>query len=302
LYTLCTDTPQFMAVRLLNGFGFAAYTVTAMTMVVDISPRGRLGEILGIYAISLLAAQSLGPSISGFLLSGFGYFPTFYFIGLLGLSATFIAIRIKVAPPASPAGEEESFTTVLHNRNLITSCIAIVVVMIPHGLIIGFFPLYAINQGVGPEAIGLFFTVFALGLGCIRPIVGVLSDRLGRVPLIVPFALLSAVGVTGFALLDGIGGFLVSGATFGIGLGASHSALSALSVDTIKPKLRGQAVGVYGTAIELGISAGAICMGPVILYAGYQTAFFSSAMIVVFGIVAFLGIRALWKKEEIVYT
>ncbi len=56
LYALCTDTTQFMAVRVLNGVGFAAFIVASQTLVVGLAPRGRLGEVLGIYYIGVLAA------------------------------------------------------------------------------------------------------------------------------------------------------------------------------------------------------------------------------------------------------
>ena len=39
VYTLCTETSQFIAVRLFHGIGFAAYMVTAQTMAVDIAPN-----------------------------------------------------------------------------------------------------------------------------------------------------------------------------------------------------------------------------------------------------------------------
>ena len=82
LFTICTDTTQFMVVRTLQGIGLAAFSVTAQTIVVDISPRGKLGGMLGLYLMGLLGARAVGPSLSGLMLSDFGYTFTFYTNGV----------------------------------------------------------------------------------------------------------------------------------------------------------------------------------------------------------------------------
>jgi len=302
LYTLCAEAPQFMVVRAMNGLGFAAYTVTAQTMVVDASPRGRLGEVLGLYAVSMLMAQVVGPSLSGLVLGGFGYTATFYVSGLLGLAAAAMAMRISI-PPRTPAPVGTGgFRALLRNRNLSTASFALAMLTIPHGVVLSFLPLHMAHLGVSPEGIGLYFTVYAICMGGIRPFTGALSDRIGRVAVAVPFALLSALGVAGFGLADSLPWFLAAGAFFGTGMGAAHATLSALAVDTVHPKQRGKAVSVSQTATEAGISAGAFGMGPVVLGGGFPVAFGSAAALVAGGTVAFLGVRAAWKKEEVVYT
>jgi len=144
--------------------------------------------------------------------------------------------------------------------------------------------------------------VYALFTGAVRPLVGKMSDRVGRVTVAIPFGILIALGISCFAFAGDLTGFLIAGALFGMGEGAALPVLSALAVDTIKPQQRGQAVAVSGTTTDLGISSGAMGMGPVVMSAGYPFAFLSTAAIVVTGTAAFLGIRAVWKKEEKVYT
>ena len=176
------------------------------------------------------------------------------------------------------------------------------VIMFPNGFTHAFFPLYAAERGVDPVGVGIYFTVFAICMGAIRPFMGSLSDRVGRVVVIVPFALLTAVGVAAFAFAGDLFGFLVAGAALGAGMGATHAALSALSMDTIQPNLRGQAVAVGGTSIDAGISAGAMGMGPVVASIGFATGFIYNGVIILAGTAVFLGARLGWKKEEKVYT
>jgi len=302
LYTICTDTTQFMVVRVINGLGFAAFIVTSDTMVIDLSPRGHLGEVLGVFSICFLSAQAIGPSISGLLQSNIGHISTFYVSGTLALLATIIALRIRVPPHRSSTRIIGSLSRVLRNRNLTTASLVLFVIMMPHGVMPAFLPLYATSLGIGPEGVGLFFTVFALGMGGIRPFIGALSDRVGRVTVAVPFGLLSALGLASFSLAGDLPGLLAAGILLGIGMGAAHSAIYALSVDTMKPRLRGQAVSVAGAATDAGISTGAIGMGPIAMTGGFPTMFGTAAVFVVVGTAAFLGVRSMWKKEERIYT
>jgi len=302
IYTLCSDTSQFVVARVIHGVGFAAFMVTAQTMVVDISPKGRLGEVLGIYTLAYLGASAVGPSFSGLLLSGLGYTATFYISGVFGFAAAAMTLRIAIPPhKPSPAGTG-GFTEVLRNRNLVTSSLVLAVVMLPQGVMHSFFPLYAAECGVGYVGVGLFFSVYAMCMGGIRPFAGALSDRVGRVALAVPFTLLSGLGVACFSVVGDLAGFLVIGAALGAGLGVAHSTLSTLSVDTTKPELRGQAVAVSGTSTDVGVSMGAMGMGPVVIAGGYSAAFITTGAAIVAGAAAFLGIRAAWKKEEKIYT
>jgi len=302
LYTVCTDVNQFIAVRALQGLGFGAFILTSHTMVVDVSPKGRLGEVLGIFTMCSLMAKAIGPSLSGFLMSWFGYLSTFYVAAGFGFVATIIALRIAVPPHNPEPGGAGRFRDILRNRNLLTASMALIVVMVPHGMVSSFFPIYAISMGIGTEGIGIYFMVYALFTGAVRPLVGKMSDRVGRVTVAIPFGILIALGISCFAFAGDLTGFLIAGALFGMGEGAALPVLSALAVDTIKPQQRGQAVAVSGTTTDLGISSGAMGMGPVVMSAGYPFAFLSTAAIVVTGTAAFLGIRAVWKKEEKVYT
>jgi MFS family permease len=261
-----------------------------------------MGEMLGIFSVAYLAASAVGPSVSGLIFSGLGFTSTFYIAGLLALVGTVLALLVKVPHRIQSSKVAGGLKAVIFNRNLSTSALALAVVLMPHGVIHAFFPLYAMSHGVGMVEVGIYFTIYALCMGAIRPFTGALSDRIGRVAIIAPFTMLTALGIGIFALSGDLTGFLVAGTVLGLGMGAASSTLMALSVDTINPRIRGQAVAVSGTAIDTGISFGSIGMGPVAMFAGYSAVFMSSAAVVFGGAIAFLGIRAVWKKEEKVYT
>ncbi len=165
-----------------------------------------------------------------------------------------------------------------------------------------FFPIYALSLGVSAVGVGLYFTVYAVCTAAIRPFTGALSDRIGRVAVAVPFALLIALGIASFSAGSDLAGFLITAVLLGMGVGAALPVLTALSVDTIKPRMRGQAIAISSTAIDVGIFTGAMSLGPVAMWAGYQSAFIITGIVVLGGTIAFMGIRRAWKKEEKVYT
>lgn len=302
LYTICTDYTHFILVRILHGFGFAAFLVTSHTMIVDLAPKGHLGQVVGIFSICSLAARALGPALSGFVTSYIGNTNLFYMAGAIGIVAAVVAFNVKVPPLVQSEKGQDSFLSVLRNRNLITASLIIAIVMIPQGVVNSFFPIYALGLGVGAVGVGLYFTVYAVCTAIIRPFTGALSDRIGRVAVAVPFSLLIALGIASFSADSDLTGFLITAMLLGLGVGAALPVLTALSVDTIKPRMRGQAIAISSTAIDVGIFAGAMSMGPVAMWAGYQSAFVITGIVVLGGTIAFLVIRRVWKKEEKVYT
>ncbi len=130
LYTICTDYTHFMLVRIIHGFGFAAFLVTSHMMVVDLAPKGHLGQVVGIFSICSLAARALGPALSGFVTSYIGDTNLFYMAGAFGIVAAAVAFNVKV-PPLEPSGTgQDSCFNVLRNRNLITASLILAIVMI----------------------------------------------------------------------------------------------------------------------------------------------------------------------------
>jgi MFS family permease len=104
---------------------------------------------------------------------------------------------------------------------------------------------------------GLVFVAHALGVFAAQSVAGRLSDRLGRLAVIVPGLALAAVGLWVTALAAGAWLF-AAGALSGLGLGAAQPLLYALAADLVPLEERGSAVGTIGIFHEVGIVVGAV--------------------------------------------
>jgi DHA1 family tetracycline resistance protein-like MFS transporter len=123
------------------------------------------------------------------------------------------------------------------------------------GLILPLLPFWAERLGAGPVGVGLVLTVYALAQFLFTPLLGALSDRYGRRPIILASLLIEAVGFALSALAGSLPLLLV--ARFIGGLGASNiGSAQAVVSDVTPPEGRARGMGMIGAAIGLGFVVG----------------------------------------------
>jgi MFS family permease len=124
-----------------------------------------------------------------------------------------------------------------------------------------FFILRGQEVGLSVVTVLLLYTMFNLVFALTAMPAGVLSDRIGRKPVILlSFAVFAlACGVMGAAgsVLPVVAGF----ALFGLYKGGSEGVLKAYVVDFIPKELRGTALGVFHTAVGMVMLPGGIIAG-----------------------------------------
>ncbi|WP_213735661.1 MFS transporter [Bradyrhizobium sp. dw_411] len=123
---------------------------------------------------------------------------------------------------------------------------------------------FLVGQYVPPEQVGLYVglivSVFALCAFCAAPVMGALSDRYGRRPIL----MLSLFGSTIGYVIFGLGGALwvlfvgriIDGLTAG-----NISTVYAYVADTFAPEERGRIYGVLGAVGGLGFMLGPVAGG-----------------------------------------
>jgi DHA1 family tetracycline resistance protein-like MFS transporter len=123
------------------------------------------------------------------------------------------------------------------------------------GLILPLLPFWAEHLGANPTEVGLILTLYALAQFIFTPILGTLSDRFGRKPIIVVSLLIEAFSLA----LSGLAGSLVVLliARFIGGIGASNiGSAQAVVADVTPPEGRARGMGMIGAAIGLGFVVG----------------------------------------------
>jgi multidrug resistance protein len=143
---------------------------------------------------------------------------------------------------------------------LLALLLAAFIDMVGFGVVVPVLPLYTERFGASPFAIGMLLAAYS-GMGFIfSPVVGALSDRLGRRSIL----LLSTIGQsTGFLIMGAANTLLwlfVARIIDGI-FGANLSTTQAYIADVTPPGERSQAMGQLGAAFGLGFICGPLLGG-----------------------------------------
>ncbi|MBI3595733.1 MAG: MFS transporter [Nitrospirae bacterium] len=278
---------QLILLRTFHGLATALFAPVAMAVVVDLFREGR-GEALSWYSSFTQAGRLSGRMIGGYLLVWFGFQQTFVVCAVIGvvLIALFLMLKLpedrsKTAVPRLPAGRRhESFPALLQGlrevgrdrRVLVTSGME-AILMTASGALMAFLPLYGINVGLHAGEVGLLFGMMGIASILAKPVMGRLSDRIGRRPLIMTGQIICAAVMIFLPWTDGLVGLLLLSLIFGFGEAVIGSSTSAMVADLCKEKSLGSAMGVFGTIMDIGHASGPILTGFLIGLLGYTGAF-----------------------------
>jgi MFS family permease len=159
--------------------------------------------------------------------------------------------------------------------------------MFASGALMAFLPLYGTQVGLDPARIGLLFGAQGVVFVGVKPIMGRVSDRMGRVPLIVAGLLLAGATLALVPFTHRFWWLALLAAAFGLGEAVATSSTSALAADLVARKDTGSAMGIFGTIMDIGHAAGPIVTGVLIAAWGYGGAFGFVGVLTAAGAVAF---------------
>ena len=283
LYLLITSPWQLVLVRIYHGLATAILGPVAMAAVADTFEKGR-GERMGWYSSATMVGRFLAPFVGGILIFGEDFRWVYLADGFAGVLALVAAIRLPLATRTSGSvwaalkrergkyGQEIVF--VFRNLGILATSVIEAVQYFAFGCLETFVPIY-LNEKLGYPAweIGLLFTAQILAATFTKPIMGRLSDRYGRIPMIVSGLALGGI-TTGIMLLSS--NYLVTlvlMALFGLGLATVTASTSALVADLARSQSRGSALGILSSIMDVGHSSGPMVTGVLIGAYSYQLAF-----------------------------
>ncbi len=130
-------------------------------------------------------------------------------------------------------------------------------------MIMPVFALYAETLEARPDPllIGLAIGIYGLTQALLQIPFGMLSDRIGRKPVITGGLLLFAAGSVVAAMADSLGGVIIGRALQGSG--AIAAAVMALTADLTREEHRARAMAVIGMSIGLSFAL-ALALGPIL--------------------------------------
>ncbi|MFQ5871352.1 MAG: MFS transporter [Candidatus Geothermarchaeales archaeon] len=165
----------------------------------------------------------------------------------------------------------------MRNSPLFVIILTVFVDLIGFGIIIPLLPFYAQDLGASPTTLGLLVASFSLMQFIFAPVLGRLSDRFGRRPIILLSLLGSTTGHLIFALADSLPLLFLSRITAGIAA-ANLSVAQAYIADTTPPKERARGMGFIGASFGVGFIIGPVIGGSLSVYGFSAPGFAASAI------------------------
>lgn len=286
-YAASAGALTLLAMRLVHGAGMGLFPTAASTIVADLAPPDRRGELMGLYGAAANVAMAAGPLLGLEIERRAGFLALFAVATACALAAVAISVVIRETGHGRGAAPLRLGTT-LHPAALPPS-VVMLCLMVSYGAQVAFLPIHIANLGLNS---GIFFLAFALVVALVRGWAGRLSDRAGRGPVAAGGLVVAAAGLVVLAFTQGVVTLAAAGALYGVGFGATQPTLMAWCVDRIRAEDRGRALGTLYTAWELGIAAGALASGLAVTALGFAPTFLIGAAIAVIG--ALLALR--WSR------
>jgi len=163
------------------------------------------------------------------------------------------------------------------------------------GILIPILPSFAIKElGVDEAAIGIAIALYSFVQIIFNPILGKISDKHGRKPVIVVCLLINALGYVIFAFTTSYLVLLISRVVAGIG-GSSIAVAQAYIADVTTKENRSKGMGLIGSAFGLGFVFGPL-MGGFLSKLGYMETGLASAA---FSFIAFIVTMILLPESNI---
>lgn len=218
----------------------------------------------------LLSAAQRGGASFGWPLSvgPFALAAIAFAVAATALRLVYVADGPPAPTPSGPAlGSDGESPKGL--RLAVVSLVSSQVVMI---LIMTMTPVYMRQGGEGLDAVGVVFAAHTFGMFAMSPVAGLLSDRFGRVPVIVAACLILVAGGL-VAASAGPSSPWLAVALFLLGLGWCFSLVSAsaLVTESVNARRRVRVQGVADSLVWGSAAVAGLASGLLLFAVGYQT-------------------------------
>jgi MFS transporter, ACDE family, multidrug resistance protein len=270
---------QLLLFRSLGGIGSTMFFVSALGLMIRISPEDARGRVAGMFSTSFLLGSVGGP-VLGAATAGLGLGAPFIIYGIaLFLSAAVVFFSLRHSSLAAPAEHTEPTMTVrvaLRERAYRAALLSnFGTGWSVFGLRMAAVPLFVsevLDQGAGVA--GLALATFAIGnVSAVFPS-GYLSDRVGRRTLLIIGLSVSALATALVGFSTSLPLFLAGAYVAGAASGMFSSPQQAAVADIIGSKARaGTAVATFQMMADLGSIVGSLVVGQVAQHLSFGCAF-----------------------------
>ncbi|TAH08955.1 MAG: MFS transporter [Sphingobacteriia bacterium] len=259
LYPMLTSVAGFLFLRFLHGFSTGFKPTATAAYGADVVHESRRGEALGALSIGYTLGSSAGPMIGSYLVDYFSYNVMFYVSAGFALASVGILYNVKETLKDPQPFKLQLLTinkTEIFEKTALRPAIITLLLCFSIGTILTIAP--DLSEHLGLHNKGLFFAFFTIASLLIRVVAAKVSDRFGRVPVLLVSSFVLVIALIVLAFSNSVPLMMIGSVIYGLSWGINSPALSAWTVDLCAPENRGKAIASMYIALEIGIGTGAI--------------------------------------------
>lgn len=290
---------QLLVFRGLGGLGSTMFTISAMALLVRISPPEARGRISGLYATAFLVGNIGGPVLGG-LLAGFGTrVPFFVYAASLLVATAVVAVFLRGGRRRAPDDPTSTQPVLKLSEALRDSGYRAALVSsfvngwTSFGVRVAIIPLFAAATfDAGAGIAGTALASFAVGTASVVAAAGRLSDRFGRRPLVIAGLLVSGSATFVLGWCDTVPLLVATSVVAGMGAGVLNPAQQAAVADVVgADRAGGKVLATFQMASDSGAILGPIVVGLAVDRFGYTVGFALSGGLLLAAVVPWLFAR-----------
>jgi MFS transporter, DHA1 family, multidrug resistance protein len=258
-------------VRFYHGFATAIFMPVAEASIAELYPTKR-GERISLFNSATAVGRALAPFLGGYLLFvSTGFFTLYLSVGIAGVTAFAVALIFlaekknlskQVQVEKSPRNIFGGWLQLIRN----TGVLGVSFVQAAQYFVFGsveFFLVGYLSDVVGLDIflIGIITGSEIVALVVARPLIGRVSDKIGRTKPIIVGIIASCLLVLAFPFTTQFPLLLLLAVGYGISFASVLSSTSPLVCDIVPAGLVGASMGFLSTMMDIGQTLGPIISG-----------------------------------------
>lgn len=289
------------------GFGAALFFMNSTALIIDLFESKARGRALGLFNGIESVGNVIGAPIGAFLVSVMGYYSNVYYVTVVLVTICFIVAMtsksFKETKRKRQADSSLSASEVLRNLRhygIITICTySFTSALVWSGLFSTILQLYFSVDLLFPlEYTSLILSARTIGNIIAAVAANSLSERFGRRQVVAAGFITSAVSLLVFAVSSSLGIFLVMALFESFGESLSGNTLTVLLADITPSSVRGGAIGLQRTFMDLGGFIGPLALILVYSSSGPRITFLAGVVIEALNIALLILMREKLRVRE----